>query len=292
MRVLITGRDGQLAQSLRRLADDQGVELLAIGRPDLDLGDARSIEALADYGPDLVINAAAYTAVDQAEDEPEQAMRVNAEGAGLVAAMASRVGAPIIQISTDYVFDGMAERPYAEDAPTNPVGAYGRSKLKGEARVRGAATEHLIVRTSWVYSATGRNFVRTMLDLAKDRDVVRVVADQQGTPTAADDLAAGLLVAARQVFRTRAGWGTYHLAGKGTTSWATLARHVFECAEREGLPKATVEDVTTADYPTRARRPANSALNSERFADAFGYVMPEWRSSVARVVHHMAKGSV
>lgn len=289
MKLLVVGRAGQVARSLQALGGRDGrFDVVAAGRPEVDLEDAASIAALARFEPDLVVNAAAYTAVDRAEDEPETAFRVNGEAPGLLARMARTAGAAIVHLSTDYVFDGTGEGAYDESAPTAPLGVYGRSKLEGEERVRDANPRHLIVRTAWVYSATGTNFVRTMLRLAGDRDVVRVVADQRGNPTSADDLAAGLLEAAA----AGAGWGTYHLAGAGTTSWAGLAEHIFACAAEHGLPAARVEPIATADYPTRARRPANSALNSGAFARAFGYAMPPWRPSVDAVVRAAARPPV
>lgn len=287
MKLLVVGRTGQVAQSLReRCGRDGRFHLVAVGRPEVDLADAASIRGLARHEPDLVINASAYTAVDRAEDEPVEAFRINAEAPGLLAQMAHAAGAPIIHLSTDYVFDGTGQGAYDEAAPTAPLGVYGRSKLEGEHRVREAAPRHLIVRTAWVYSATGTNFVRTMLRLAENRDVVRVVADQRGNPSSADDLAAGLLAAAAK----RERWGTYHLAGTGVTSWAGLAQHVLACAHAAGLPTACVEPINTADYPTRAKRPANSALDSTAFARAFGFTMPHWRNSIEAVVNSLATG--
>ena len=288
MRILVTGREGQLVRSLAEAAAKRGgIEIIAAGRPDLDLElSGSATRAIAAAAPDLVINAAAYTAVDQAEDEPERAFRINGEGAGEVAAAARAAGAPIIHISTDYVFDGASEQPYREDDPTNPLGVYGRSKLEGEDQVRRSNPDHLIVRTAWVYSPFGKNFVKTMMRAAREREVLSVVADQRGSPSSALDLAEGLLAVARRWSADRsAGLGqVYHLAGTGETSWQGFAAYIMKECARLGLPAARVEPIKTADWPTRARRPANSVLDSGKFAHDFGFRMPEWRQSVSQIV--------
>lgn len=290
-RIVVTGREGQLVRSLLERAQGRDVELIALGRPDVDLavpGSARA--AIVDLRPDIVINAAAYTNVDGAEDEPDRAMRVNADAAGEVAAAAHVAGAPVVQISTDYVFDGAASGPYREDAATGPIGVYGRTKLAGEERVRAANPRSVIVRTAWVYSPFGRNFVRTMMTLAQTRDTVGIVADQRGNPTSALDLADGLLeLAARLARDDRTSLGqVYHLAGTGAASWFDLARHVFATCGALGLPSAEARAVTTADYPTKAVRPANSMLDCAKFARDVGFVMPEWRTSAAETVARIA----
>ena len=240
--------------------------------------------------PDVVINAAAYTAVDQAEDEPERAARINGDAAGEVAAAAARIGATVIQISTDYVFDGRGEGPYKQGAATNPLGMYGRTKLAGEEQVRAANTRHVIVRTAWVYSPFGRNFVKTIMAAAATREVLTVVDDQRGNPSSALDLADGLL---RMVDRWRQsptlGLGqTYHLAGSGSTSWCGFARAIMaECSKR-GLPAAEVQPIGTSDWPTKAVRPQNSELASGKFTNDFGFVMPPWEQSLAEVVKRLA----
>ncbi|HYI40781.1 MAG TPA: dTDP-4-dehydrorhamnose reductase [Allosphingosinicella sp.] len=292
MRMLVTGRDGQLARSLaERAAAFPHLSVETVGRPELDLEQPESIAAaIAAAAPDVVVNAAAYTAVDQAEDEPDQAFRVNGAAAGEVAAAARRAGARIVQVSTDYVFDGTGEGARGETAPTCPLGVYGRSKLEGELRVGEANPDHVILRTAWVYSAHGRNFVRTMLGAAGQRDELSVVADQRGSPTAAGDLADGILTlvsAWRDSPRLGLG-GTYHLAGSGEASWFDFAAAIFEEAARHGLPTAAVKPIRTADWPTRAERPANSVLDSGRFAADFGYRAPHWRESMAAVVAELA----
>ena len=279
-RIVVTGREGQLVRSL--LERGVGRPIVALGRPDLDLeveGSARA--AILAARPDVVINAAAYTNVDGAEDEPDRAMRINGVAAGEVAAAAYQIVAPVVHISTDYVFDGTSTRPYFEDDPTNPLGAYGRSKLLGESLVREANPRHAIVRTAWVYSPFGRNFLKTMMKLAESRDKLSVVGDQHGNPTSALDLADGLLA----LIDAGVPQGeTYHLAGTGSASWADFARHIFaHCALRD-LPGAEVTPIATADYPTKAARPSNSRLDCTRFKAAFAYFMPAWQSSVADVI--------
>lgn len=293
MKVMVTGRTGQLVQCLLEKAPAApGLDLLAVGKPDLDLESPGSAaRAIAQFRPNILINAAAYTAVDQAEDEPERANRINGEAAGEIAAAAREAGAAVIQISTDYVFDGRAEGAYAPDAPTNPLGAYGRSKLLGEELVRAANPNHVIVRTAWVYSSYGRNFVKTMMALAAGRDEVGVVADQVGNPSSAHDLADGLLaIIARWRSDRGAGVGeTFHLAGTGTTSWFDVAAATFEQCGRLGEPTARVLPIRTEEWPTRAERPRNSSLDSSRFEATFGYRMPHWRDSLPPVVRRLSE---
>ena len=290
MKVLVTGAQGQLARSILERGATE-FDIIALGRPQLDLELAGSGEdAIAAVRPDIVINAAAYTAVDQAEDEPERAYRINAEAVGEVAAAAGRIGARVIQISTDYVFDGRAEGPYVEDATPNPLGAYGRSKLAGEEEARAANPEHVIVRTAWVYSPFGRNFVKTMMGAAETRESLSVVDDQLGSPSSALDLADGLLRILETWKQGRAtGLGeTYHLAGTGSTSWCGFARAIMAECEKRGLPSAEVRAIATADWPTKAVRPANSVMSSARFARDFGYSMPPWEESLGEVVDRLA----
>ena len=239
----------------------------------------KKIAALA---PDVVVNAAAFTAVDQAESDPARAMTVNAEAAGEVARGAGLTDAPVIQISTDYVYDGGLDRPWLETDPVNPLGAYGRSKLAGEGAVAAANSRHVILRTAWVYSPFGNNFVKTMLRLAATRDEIGVVADQVGSPTSAFVIAEGILAVARMLMSDRAGevYGIYHLAGTGSASWHEFASAIFNSA-RLRLPRTpAVRAITTADYPTPAQRPANSSLATDSFAHVFGYRAPHWRVSL------------
>lgn len=289
MRIVVTGSTGQVALSLAERAQGSGHEVVLAGRPVLDLLRPTSIlPALEAARPDIVVNAAAYTAVDAAEDDREAAFAVNAVGASAVAAAAARLGVPVIQISTDYVFDGIGTAAYDETAPTAPLGVYGASKLAGETAVKVANQSHLVVRTAWVYSPFGKNFVRTMLMLAETRDEVGVVADQFGNPTSALDVADGLLAAATRIARGGfEDWGTYHLAGSGETNWAGLAGHVFGTSQSLGGASALVRPITTAEFPTRARRPANSRLTSAKFAAAFDWRAPHWRDSTATVVRRL-----
>jgi dTDP-4-dehydrorhamnose reductase len=287
MKVLVTGREGQLAQSLaEKAAEFPEFDLVCTARAEADLSSSGSVAgAIFAIRPDLVINAGAYTAVDKAEEEPALAFRINDEGAGEAAAAARKVGAPIIQLSTDYVFDGQASQPYAEDAPTDPQSVYGRSKLAGERAVRAANPDHLILRTAWVYSPFGHNFVRTMVAAARDRDELKVVNDQHGCPTSALDLADALLSIARH----REGFGeTWHLAGSGSASWYDLASEVMADCRRLGMPAAAVRPVVTADWPTRAARPAYAVLDCSKAERDLGLRLPEWRASVARTVERLA----
>lgn len=291
MKVLVTGASGQLTRSLlERGAARRELEVIAVGRPQLDLEISGSAErVIRAMAPDVVINAGAFTDVDEAEDELERAFRINADGAGEVAAAAAKTGAPIIQISTDYVFDGRSSHPYTENASTNPIGIYGQSKLRGEKFVRAATPKHLIVRMAWIYSPFGRNFVKTMMSAAQKRDCLTVVADQCGNPSSALDLAEGLLhvldVWGRQ---PSTGLGqTYHLASNVEMSWYGFAQAIMmECASR-GLPVAEVRPICTEEWSTRTKRPRNSVLDSSKFARAFGFLMPDWRRSLGEVVERL-----
>lgn len=292
MRIAVTGREGQVVRCLvERSREKPGIEVVPVGRPQLDLLRPETVlPAIRAADPDIVVSAAAYTAVDKAEDEPEIAAAVNTVGAGAVAEAAAVLGVPVIHLSTDYVFAGNGERPYEEDDRTEPQSVYGRTKLAGEKAVATAHPGHVILRTAWVYSPFGRNFVRTMLNLARDRDVVRVVADQFGNPTSAFDIADGILAIAPQVVgqASAARLGVFHLAGTGATHWAGLAARVFETSKALGGPWARVEEIGTGDYPTKARRPANSRLSTARLRDAFGWRAPDWRVSCDAVVRRLA----
>jgi dTDP-4-dehydrorhamnose reductase len=293
VKVLVTGRGGQVASALNELAGNHPkIELQFVSRPEVDLAAPGSVAAAIEAArPDVVINAAAHTAVDQAEDEPELAWRVNADAAGEVAQAAAGVGAAVVQLSTDYVFDGSGEGPYEEDAPTAPLGVYGRTKLAGEQQVSAANPRHAIVRTAWVHSPFGRNFVKTMITAARTRDVLTVVDDQRGNPSSALDLADGLLAMLKKwLDQPELGLGqTYHLAGTGSTSWCGFARAIMADCARLGQPSARIEPIATADWPTKAARPLNSQLSSEKFARTFGFVMPPWEQSLAQVVERLVR---
>ena len=294
MRLAVTGREGQVAASLLEAGQRRdGVEIIAVGRPQLDLARPDTVlEALAASRPDIVVSAAAYTAVDQAEDQPEAAFAVNAVGAGKVAEAAARLGVPVVHLSTDYVFDGTKDGAYVETDATAPASVYGASKLAGEQAVAAANPRHLILRTAWVYSPFGRNFVKTMLRLAGDRDEIAVVADQWGNPTSALDVADAILQVAARFGDDDSfdGYGIYHLAGDGDVNWSGFARHILETSAMHGGPTARVRDIATADYPTKAQRPRNSRLSAAKFAAAFDWRAPQWRQSTEAVVHRLLIG--
>jgi dTDP-4-dehydrorhamnose reductase len=282
MRLLVTGTQGQVVTALRERGPALGADIIALGRPDLDLADPDGVaRALDSVACDAIVNAAAYTAVDKAESEEELATRINGAGAGAVAAVAARRALPLIHLSTDYVFDGAGDRPYREDDPVGPVGAYGRSKLAGEKAVLAADPRATILRAAWVYAPFGANFVRTMLRLGETRDEVPVVADQLGAPTSALDLADGILAAARGLNSGRgvsAPGGVYHMTAQGEASWADFAEEIFAEAVRCGRKPVAVRRIPACDYPVAASRPANSRLSNEKLAQVFGIALPEWRA--------------
>ena len=295
MRLAVTGRNGQVVQSLvERARAHPDVVVVAVGRPDLDLTDPATIRpALEAARPDIVVSAAAYTAVDRAEDEPNLAYAVNEAGAGHTAQAAAAMGVPVIHLSTDYVFSGEGEHPWREDDGLAPGGVYGASKLAGEKAVARANPRHIILRTAWVYSPFGANFVKTMLRLAQTRDEIAVVADQWGNPTSALDLAEGILhVAASLSGQERPEqFGVFHMAGTGETNWSGLAKTVFAASRLHGGPSATVRDIVSADYPTKARRPFNSRLSTEKLAAVYGWRAPDWRLSTAAAVERLLAGA-
>lgn len=286
MRVLVTGKTGQIVTALLERAGDTNV--LAVGRPELDLVRAESAGTmLGEMKPDVIVSAAAYTSVDGAETEPELAHAVNAVAPGHLAAVAADLGIPIIHISTDYVFDGQKTEPYVETDATRPLGAYGRSKLAGERAVIARTPNHVILRTAWVYSPFGSNFLKTMLRLATDRAELRVVRDQIGNPTSALDIADAVLAIGRNLVSRSdeaALRGTFHMTAGGEASWADFARAIMAVSDEMGGPKARVTAIDTTDYPTPACRPANSRLSSVKLAEAHGVELPGWRASVTEVV--------
>jgi dTDP-4-dehydrorhamnose reductase len=289
MKLLVLGAGGQVGRELCRLAWPAGYRLAAFDRDRVDITEREPVfAAVARERPDIVVNAAAYTAVDRAESEPEQAWAVNCTGPANLAAACSDAGIPLVHISTDYVFDGGKAGPYREDDPVSPLGVYGASKEAGDRAVREALAQHVILRTAWVYSAHGHNFVKTMLRLAVDRPVLRVVADQQGSPTGAPDIAAAIATVVQRIADGNTSWGTYHFTGAGAVTWHGFAEAIFELAAQwnanwRGRPPR-VEAITTADYPTPARRPANSVLDCTRIGEAFGIVPRPWRAALAEVI--------
>lgn len=279
MRVLVCGRTGQVGTALAQTLPATGWHVTMLEAPELDLTDPASIDAAVDAArPDVVINAAAYTAVDAAEANRDLAFAINATGPGLLAAAAARAGAAIVHFSTDYVFDGSAG-PWREADRPAPLGVYGASKLAGERAVAAVNPRHIILRTSWVCSATGQNFLKTMLRLGATRDVLRVVADQQGAPTFADDLAAAVIHVVPRVVAGE-GCGLFHLTGAPETSWHGFAEAIFAAAGRP----VRVEAITTAEYPTPAARPADSRLDCARILAVHGVAQSDWRVSLARAV--------
>jgi dTDP-4-dehydrorhamnose reductase len=284
LRLFVTGANGQVATALQRLTN-QTLLVAAVGRPQLDLARPETVAAaIRSASPDVVVNAAAYTAVDRAESDKETAFAVNATGAGAVAEAAAEIGVPVVQVSTDYVFNGDKPEPYVEGDATAPLSIYGGSKLAGELAVAAANPQHVILRTAWVYSAGGGNFLRTMLRLARERPVLRIVDDQLGNPTHADDIAAGVVVVARSLASGRGATGVFHMSANGQTTWCGFAREIFAASAQLGGPSASVEAIRTVDYPTPARRPKNSRLDCTRIAEVYGIRLPQWHERVRQCV--------
>lgn len=292
-RMVVTGREGQVVKSLmERSALGDGFEVIALGRPELDLSRPEAVEAaLRQAQPDVIISAAAYTAVDQAETEEEAATVINGTSAGAIASMAAALGVPVIHLSTDYVFDGTKATPYTEADPVAPIGAYGRSKLAGEKAVARAHSNHAILRTAWVYSPFGKNFVKTMLRSAEARDSLNVVDDQVGTPTSALDIADAVLVVAanllgRDAVELR---GVFHMTGSGEASWADFAEEIFRQSKALGGASAEVVRIPSSAYPTPAKRPANSRLDCRKLTTIHGVTLPPWQEATAAVVQRLVQ---
>ena len=287
--ILVTGGAGQLATALAQMG---GRAVRVVGRPGFDFDRPETIGGtFRAVAPALVVNAAAWTAVDAAEADEAGALRANRDGPAMLAQLCADAGVPLLHLSTDYVFDGRKGAPYVETDPTGPASVYGASKLAGEQAVLAACPRAIVLRTSWVYSATGKNFVRTMLNLAQTRDHLRVVADQLGCPTAAPELARGIL---RIVARLEDGWreeygGVFHIAGTGWTSWHGLAEAVFAESARHGGKRPAVEAISTVEFPTPAPRPADSRLDCGKLAQVFGVRLPEWRASLAETVQELTE---
>ena len=292
MRILVSGANGQLGRELMRLGTRAGLHMIPAARPNLDITRPASVAAaVRDPAPDLVVNAAAFTDVDGAETQVRTTFQVNRDGPAYLAAACADVAIPLIHISTDYVFDGLKNEPYVEADPIAPVGVYARSKAEGEAQVRALIREHFILRTSWLFSPFGRNFVKTMLRLGKEREGLTVVADQFGTPTSASDLAEAILAMAALIRRNDAPlWGTYHYAGQGVASWYRFAQKIFEIAAGLGLfEPPPIEPVSSDQYPTRARRPPYSALDCTLIRQKLDIVCRPWPESLKTVMQRIAR---
>jgi len=299
MRILVTGTEGQLARSLlERAQGANDLSVFAMGRPDLDLMRPHTIAgALAGVDCDVIVNAAAYTAVDQAESEPDIAQAVNCDGAEALARAAAGANVPFIQISTDYVFNGQKDGAWTEDDSPDPLSVYGKTKLAGEMAVQAAAPKAVILRTAWVYSPFGKNFAKTMLRLAESRDELSVVSDQTGAPTSALDIADGVLAVARNLVARAddpALHGVFHMtatAGGTAPTWADFAEQIFSASRDVGGPSAQVRRITTAEYPTPAARPRNSLLDCTRLEQAHGVRLPFWEKPVANIVRRILADS-
>ncbi|MFC0632435.1 dTDP-4-dehydrorhamnose reductase [Brevundimonas balnearis] len=283
--ILVTGAAGQVGLALTRLAWPEPFRLVAPTRAELDLSDASGVRRfLEGRAFAAVINPAAYTAVDKAESEPAQAFAVNATAPALLAEACRAADVPLVHVSTDYVFDGAADRPYREEDAVGPLGVYGASKLAGELAVRSIQPRSVILRTAWVVGPDRSNFLKTMLRLAETRDTLNVVADQRGCPTAAADIAAALrTVTLRMIAEPEAPSGVFHFAGAGETTWAEFAEAIFAASAEQGGPSAEVRPITTAEYPTPARRPANSRLDCGRILHAYGIEPRDWRAATAEI---------
>jgi dTDP-4-dehydrorhamnose reductase len=286
MRVLVAGREGQVARALLARLGTDGHQVTALEPPELDLTDQAGIAAVVERTvPDLVVNAAAYTAVDRAEDQPGLAHAVNATGAGWLAEAAAARGVPFVHFSTDYVFDGTKGAPYVETDPVHPLGVYGASKEAGERAVLAANPRSVVLRTAWVCSPDGANFIKTMLRLAKEREEIRVVADQHGAPTFAADLADAVARMAPRLVAAPSGdaaFGLFHLTGAPHTTWHGFTEAILEEAARRGYPRPRLVPITTAEYPTKAQRPADGRLDCGKIARIHGIAAADWRNSLGR----------
>lgn len=289
MRILVTGCAGQLGAELMALPWPRAFQVDGRNRETLDITDRGAVEATIAGGYDLVVNAAAYTAVDRAESEPDAAHAVNERAVGYLAEACARAGATMIHISTDYVFDGTKADPYLEDDPVAPLGVYGRSKAAGEEVLRRILPRHIILRTSWLYAARGSNFVKTILRLAAERDELRIVADQQGTPTSAGDLARAVAAIANRIGGAGVPWGTFHCANSGATTWYELAEQIVRLAAPQIGRAPGVVPIATADYPTPAKRPANSRLDCGKLERSFGLAMRPWQEALQDVLDELCR---
>jgi len=272
-RILLTGKNGQIGWELQRTLDALG-EVTALGRAEMDLSKADAVRArIREIKPDIIVNAAAYTAVDKAESEPDLAMAINGVAPGIMAEEAKRLGALLVHYSTDYVFDGTKSSPYTEEDSPNPLSVYGKTKLAGERAIAASGADYLILRTSWVYSTRGKNFVLTILRLAAERPELKVVGDQQGAPTWARDIAA---TTARVLDEPKERFGLFHLSASGATSWFGFATEILRISGQT----TPVRSIPSSEFPSPAARPANSVLDNSKFRTSFGLELPAWQSSL------------
>ena len=287
MKVLVTGSNGQVGYCLVQQLRQQNADFLALDRDQLDITQRQAVwQTVSDYRPDVIINAAAYTAVDKAESEAEQAFAINRDGAAYLAEAAQQIGAAMLHISTDYVFDGQATQPYTETDATAPQGVYGQSKLAGEQAVLATCSRSIILRTAWVFGEHGHNFVKTMLRLGRERDSLGIVSDQHGAPTYAGDIAAALLHIAHHITQGKpTEYGIYHFSGKPYVSWYQFAEAIFQQAQQQGILANTPQllAIATPDYPTPAKRPANSCLQLDKIQQAFGISPSDWQQALTQL---------
>ncbi|MEX0809992.1 MAG: dTDP-4-dehydrorhamnose reductase [Dongiaceae bacterium] len=291
-KVLVFGSKGQLARELARNPWPSGLAPVCHGRAECDLaGSGDPLASIEHVEPVFVVNAAAYTAVDRAEAEPEAAFALNRDAAGRIAAACARHDLPLVHVSTDYVFDGAKNGPYVEDDPIAPISVYGASKAEGDAAVRAAHDRHIVLRTAWVYSPFGSNFVKTMLELGRTRDRLAVVTDQRGSPTAAGDIARTIGALTKAILDGNTRFGTYHYAGGGDVTRRDWAEAVFDAAAGHGRPAPLLEPASSDAFPTAARRPANSALDCSRIARDYAILPRPWRESVGETVDEILAGT-
>jgi dTDP-4-dehydrorhamnose reductase len=288
MELLVTGSNGQLGWEVCRQGEEKGIVIIPLDIPEFDITDREAVyRAVSRSGLDIVVNCAAYTAVDRAESDQVAAFAVNSEGPSILAAACAERDLPLIHVSTDYVFDGCKPGSYLESDSVCPIGAYGKSKAEGEEAIRGVLKEHVIVRTSWLYGVHGNNFVKTMLNLGRDREEIRVVADQEGCPTFAADLAWAVLEIAAKVHNGQGGsWGTYHYCGGGSTTWFGFASKIFEIAKRyESFKVKNIIPIKTSEYPTAAKRPANSVMDCSLLTRNFNISQLPWEDSLENMLN-------
>ena len=286
MKLLVTAAQGQVGHALTISAKDSALEVISLPRQQLDITDPASIQsAIEQAKPDVLVNASAYTAVDKAESDQATAYRVNETGAKNLALACKQSGIPLIHISTDYVYSGEQTRPYTEDDPSDPLNVYGASKLAGDRAIASILEQYIILRTSWVFGLHGNNFVKTMLRLGKDRDELRVIDDQQGGPTAAEDIAATILKLCQAILSHKANWGLYHYSGQPSISWFGFATAIFNHAKAMGFDLGvTVKPIPSSDYPTPARRPKSTILDCSKLKNRYNIAQPDWRERLDAII--------